>query len=601
METNVASTCTQRLYLSNFSNELFEWIIPKLDLQSICNLRLVNREIAHKTTQRTFHSFFRTKRVNLSRSSLECFVRASSGPLGGLVADLTIVGIAYDYSRLELICNNHKKQVPDPKRIGWDPEQLINVNCTPAEVARAEHDLDTLRKRQADDELLRREGRHVSLLREALQNVAKTPTMTLPSLSLEVAVFNAAHSSALTPCEARSEHLDPLGFQLESIAAAEATFRTTIAALSSSGLSVESIDMFHTRQESLYCSLPYDSLKIFESIPQNAVPFAHLKVLFISIADRLKRDLERSEDEKLETRQRTEMSDPTHSSGVLALLSSCRQLENLRVSFYDLNGSFFFMGHEHMRLLHAHKLLQARFSSLRAISLGGMEVQLVDLTAFLLDHSASLRSIEMTLVKIGDGLLSTILSLIASDKFRLDKIHLADINDQATPLVYFDEELEGQHTTISGAFHGRNVIHRWGPDTKKVITYSPVLGRRREADCHAKWRRQNVAQFGRRQIYARPSPDILSVHNSNGFSPNRCSGCPNHSSRRLVTVCPTSLACLWLGSPLIGDSVVLRSSVDVTAEYARRKTYMFDPHDHDADSSYQLHALVCIVGCQSSH
>jgi hypothetical protein len=176
-------------------------------------------------------------------------------------------------------------------------------------------------------------------------------------------------------------------------------------------------------------------------------------------------------------------------------------LEELRVSFYK-TFCFFEDEQEEARQKQSHKLLQARLPSLRTLFLGGMEVQVADLTAFLSSHRASLRSIEMFLVLIYDGLFSTVLSLIGSDRFQLDDIRLTDIDDKNNSRIYFEGEHEEQYSAISGVFKSRNAIHRWGPGARTAITHGPCDTRHRESKCHADWRGYCAQEFGRWQIFS---------------------------------------------------------------------------------------------------
>jgi hypothetical protein len=153
--------------------------------------------------------------------------------------------------------------------------------------------------------------------------------------------------------------------------------------------------------------------------------------------------------------------------GLFSLLASCSQLEQSVVSSYDSHG-FFYEDHEESRRQQAHKLLQARLPVLRAIYLGGMGVQVADLNRFLIEHSALLRSIEIALILNLDAALSTILNLIAGDKFRLNNMRLIDINDEYALRAYYDKMQVSPYTEVSGVYYYRSTIHRRGPDTKKV-------------------------------------------------------------------------------------------------------------------------------------
>jgi hypothetical protein len=113
--------------LERLPNKLFESFMQNLDLASICNLRLVNRELAHNVTPRTFISFFLAMRVILSRDSLESFVRATSS-LGTHVEHLTIVGVIYELQALEDTIKHGQRETPD-KEPDLVPRPVIDIDC----------------------------------------------------------------------------------------------------------------------------------------------------------------------------------------------------------------------------------------------------------------------------------------------------------------------------------------------------------------------------------------------------------------------------------------------------------------------------------------
>jgi hypothetical protein len=490
--------------LGSLSNEIFEWIVKDLDLDSIRNLRLVSRDVAHKATQRTFVSCFQTTSVVLSRTSLEAFSQVTSGTLGSSIEHLTVIGISYDLRHLEHIIECRRRDTPD-KESKLKPRPTKEVDCSPTEIEDAGNDIHILRERQADYALLCHDGGDVSLLRDSLRKMAGISGRRLKSLSLEVAVIRDAAGTKLTPRQARKQRTrtdKSQDLEHEVLEAAKATFLTSVAALSGSRLVIDGANIFRTRPASLRCGLPCDALAVFERDPQKLVPFSSLRSLSISVADRLEGDLGRleyEEDEELEAVKIAEILDDKNSSGLSKLLASCSRLEELYVSFYE-EQCHFYDPQEAARKKQSHKLLQARLPSLRKLYMGGMEVQVADLTAFLAGHSASLRSVEMFLVLVYDGLFSTVMTLVASDGFQLDDIRLTDINDEATAKIYFDGEREQPYSTISGVFKRRNAIHRWGPGARMAITHAPCDTRHRESGSHSDWRGNCADEFGRWRI-----------------------------------------------------------------------------------------------------
>jgi hypothetical protein len=208
--------------------------------------------------------------------------------------------------------------------------------------------------------------------------------------------------------------------------------------------------------------------------------------------------LERDErDVESDARIKAEILDESNSIGLSTLLEACSRLEHLCVSFCCRSSGWFEEAHDATRQKQVHNLLQKDFPSLQSICLGGMNIQLTDLTKFLTKHQVTLRSIKLNVVMISNGLLSNMLSLIASDQFNLDAIYFVDIyGDDIKDRAYLHREPYDRSTYISGPFHCCNIIHRWWPDTRKVITYSNATFGRRETGELINWRRYCDEQFG---------------------------------------------------------------------------------------------------------
>jgi hypothetical protein len=101
--------------------ELYECIIQDLNLRNLCMLRLVNREVAQKTTLRIFRSLIKHARVNLTKDSLESTARAPLDSLGTYIDDLTIVGVVCSLHRLEYMqIDRHKITIDGFQRTSLD-------------------------------------------------------------------------------------------------------------------------------------------------------------------------------------------------------------------------------------------------------------------------------------------------------------------------------------------------------------------------------------------------------------------------------------------------------------------------------------------------
>jgi hypothetical protein len=226
--------------------------------------------MAHKTTQRTFISFFQAARIILSRDSLENFVRATSS-LGTYIEHLTIVGVTYELRTLEDTIKRRQRK----EESQLEPRSMITVDCSSAEIEQAKKDAELMRRRQADYVLLACEGGDISLLRQSLQNIAGASGRLLKSLSLEVVVVCEAAGTKLTPRETRQcTHWTQERPTLEHkiMETAIATFLTSITALSTSKLIIENVNIFRTRPTSLQSGLPCDALAALQEIHKRWLP-----------------------------------------------------------------------------------------------------------------------------------------------------------------------------------------------------------------------------------------------------------------------------------------------------------------------------------------
>jgi hypothetical protein len=90
--------------LLDFPPEIFESIIRLLGLCDLFSLRLCSRTLATKSTSDHFKSYFHTKHIDITASSLGAFVKATQpGSLGCLIQHLVLVGVGNNTKQPESI------------------------------------------------------------------------------------------------------------------------------------------------------------------------------------------------------------------------------------------------------------------------------------------------------------------------------------------------------------------------------------------------------------------------------------------------------------------------------------------------------------------
>lgn len=82
-------------HLGSLPVEVLETITSRLDIGDVCSLRLTARELAVKTSQKSYKALFVSKSVNVSRESLQALVKVTQrGWMGCALERLTIFTIA---------------------------------------------------------------------------------------------------------------------------------------------------------------------------------------------------------------------------------------------------------------------------------------------------------------------------------------------------------------------------------------------------------------------------------------------------------------------------------------------------------------------------
>jgi hypothetical protein len=163
--------------LEDLPNEVIDIIVALSDLEDICSLRLCSRSLATKATQIHFKSYFLSRHVDITDTSLREFVHLTQpGWLECLIQDLVLVGVVNDTRQLEaeLREGSGSEEADDDRE--W--------------MAKAQQDLDILKQRQIEFQQMHVSGTDVSLISEAFRTIAANGrTWRLLSLSLEMVVY----------------------------------------------------------------------------------------------------------------------------------------------------------------------------------------------------------------------------------------------------------------------------------------------------------------------------------------------------------------------------------------------------------------------------
>ncbi|KAF2170819.1 hypothetical protein M409DRAFT_18792 [Zasmidium cellare ATCC 36951] len=498
------------LSLESLTNELFEYVVSYLQLNDIKNLRLASRSTAYKGTQDTFRSFFRAKHVDLIKSDLSSFVRLTShNGLGCRVEDLTLVGVVYNPFALQNIVKNgyryaRKKELAENHQL-----QGRRLSCTEVEISKARGDLETMNRRQAEDEDLQRQASDVLLLRDAFTNLAMQKRSGLRKLSLEVMVYRDDMATKLPPSDVKCWKW--------IIEAASRVFQITFSCLRDTQVPIHLLDIFHKKPVSLACSMPCETLSPFDfNVPTFAPVFSGLKTMLISVSDPIVcgdeyqaqgcGDPEQHLDFALVNQKRdlvplrARIQDETSYSNFTKMLQLCQELLELDLSGYVLLSTVHDLEDrkETMRAQYMHYMSRMPpLPHLRKLRLAGLPVNDHELVNFLKNHSTRLRDVELNNVSIERGSFKPVFYCLTGKHMSLEVIHLEDLTERDR-LLQYEGEFEQKFTRISGDYARRNVMRRWGEDTKKEIEYYLYEGRSIDTGRVRVWRQRRKLEFGGR-------------------------------------------------------------------------------------------------------
>ncbi|KAF4977288.1 hypothetical protein FZEAL_6176 [Fusarium zealandicum] len=278
--------------------QLIECIVELLDLPDIRSLRLSCRDLAAKSSQYRFRTYFRSKHIDLTGDAVREFAKAvQAGGLQSLVQDLYLTGIANE----DRVSRRFLYFAP--------PQNTLNPLI------------------QAFDDLakLSKDGSLASLTLRA--TVVRDNARLLPRDARSASWWSSGPSRILWHCTVL-------------------TFETTLRALAASKLRIKRLNIFND-PDMQQCSLACEQLSEIDwSDPRLVRALAALESLSLSISDRAIRfDRHENEycdydayrcDSALLAKIRAKFEDERNFAGLAKLLGQCPQLEDFELHYLEI-------------------------------------------------------------------------------------------------------------------------------------------------------------------------------------------------------------------------------------------------------------------------
>jgi len=486
------------LRLLDFPPELFESIIRLLGLCDLFSLRLCSRTLATKTTSDYFKSYFRTKHIDITASSLGAFINATQpGSLGCLIQHLVLVGVV-----------NNTKQLVSILESKYSSEEESDEEAERREEkqAKAQQDLEILEQRQTEYEQLHESGTDISLLSEAFRNIAANDKAgKLLSLSLEVIVYRQDAEQRVHPL---------IGGSWKFIwQSAADTFHTTIRALAASSLPIERLYIFND-QRLQRCSLACDELGSIDFTDKGlATSLAALKSLSVSLSDRVifrsRLDAERSHDpaeeldDDLPNEQRdiedirAEMTAEVNFIGIAKLLQVSSQLEEFEMHEYRFSRALNTNRERQLERLLQHAAEMNTLPRLKRIELRGLWVREQDLLTFV--RRTGVRKLFMYRIYMSSGTFRSLFDYCTSDVARLEKLYFRGLFEAADhSMLCFDSPADPTYPPLilAGAGLISDTLERTGAEVKQPIIYHFDSGPPVSSPTLAEWHVQRWREYG---------------------------------------------------------------------------------------------------------
>lgn len=499
------------VHLTDLANEIIESIVVLLDLADICNLRLTGHLVATKVTQDHLKSFYRSKTIDLTRSSLEPFVAATQpGRLGCLVQNVTLVGIANNPKGLESLLRKGTRPVVERNGPMF---MSTEEKCSAEELAKAERDLKTINRGREEHQQVRETGQDVSLLTKAFENLAMNGKGGLRSLSLEVAMYR-------DDAEKHQRPVSGMGWKYNWQAAADA-FKTVMPALAASGLQVHTLDLFNP-ENFLRCSIASNELSALDfDDPGVQSSLRSIKSLSISLSDRIidetDKALQRTGDPGDETdwsvppvnrpieELRAEAADEKNFFGLAKLVSLCTNLEELDLHYFNLAISVLTSedAKDEVVLQRLAEVSKGCLPNMKKCRLRGFHFWEKDLLTFIQQapnlQDLTLDNMMLTADESHDDnnhpSFTPIFDHCTNESSGLQKLFFDDIFENGR-LVYFDAKGKAKFPSLGGS-KGTNTLKREGRDeVNQPIKYQFAQGRPLGSPQAYIWRERRRAEYG---------------------------------------------------------------------------------------------------------
>ena len=482
--------------LQNLPVEIVENVVTWLSLEDARNLRLASRLLASKVSEGSFKSYYRIKRLDLTRESLERFVQATKPEcLGSNVQEVVLVGIAVDTTRLEAILREKGRWV---SQANGPMVMSTKHTCTTEELEQVQQDLNDLQRKQSELAHLREQGADFGLLREAFENLQTDgkAAVGLRSVTLEVGVLRGEAETAKPPAH---------GGKWEVIWKTAAwTFEAVAISLSQSGLKIGRFNVFESQQR---CSLAVDEFSRILTQIKGFMGFARgLTALSLSLSCPVIQETRPREPGDITanpaktrveipiTQLQTLATDEKNFHGLSILLASTPNLQSLAIHWSILG--YHLLARDDFR---EERLLQSladadNLSHLKTCSLRGMRATEDAFLGLLRKHP--IRDISLQNLQLTNGTFRSIFDHCTSDETALEALYFDDLFEDAKQ-VYFDDGGKPKFPRDEYTY-GSNTLIKQGEEVRawRPIVYHFHLSRALGSyPCYI-WRKHRDAEYG---------------------------------------------------------------------------------------------------------
>jgi hypothetical protein len=374
--------------LDALTPELFDIVLQDFELDDIQRLRLVNKVTCARAAQDRFISSLRSKNVDLTQSGLESFAHMTSHGqcLGCLVRHLTLTDVLYDLPTLEAI-------LATGNRIVGSHRPRTTEKCSEEEMFIARRCFDELRQCHEVDKAFRKTGDDLALLCQSMRSIASKPNCELETLSLEVVVYGED-----TATQKSSIQFDAT-LRIRIFQTAAETFRLVAQSLRETGPRIRHFEVFGRNPGTTRFNLPHDTFSQLDwtGYEHYWTSFRSLKAMSLCLSDRLMgADLMVYDPTPVPNTARQDIShgreletDTHHLASQMKMLSLCRNLEELRITWHKItpdNSSYSYKVDRPKRRTRRRYIdelaLLIPFPRLRVFHLAGFVVNVTELCRF---------------------------------------------------------------------------------------------------------------------------------------------------------------------------------------------------------------------------